>query len=137
MTSDARGFPTSEFTARVAKAQTLMAEENLSALVLTSEPDVRYFSGFLTRFWESPTRPWFLIVPVTGAPVAVIPSIGHALMARTWITDIRTWRAPGLPLPICSTPWTRLSPVGPVDLIPGDGPWAGDATDRRAVVDSR
>ena len=71
-----------------------MAEAGLGALLLTTEPDVRYFTGFLTRFWESPTRPWFLIVPAASAPVAVIPSIGAALMGKTWLTDIRTWRSP-------------------------------------------
>ena len=90
----ARGFPEAEYRARVAKAQAVMAEAGLGALLLTTEPDVRYFTGFLTRFWESPTRPWFLIVPAASAPVAVIPSIGAALMGKTWLTDIRTWRSP-------------------------------------------
>lgn len=90
------GFPIEEFEARTAKAQAFMAEAELSALLLTTEPEVRYFTGYLTRFWESPTRPWFLIVPASGKPVAVIPSIGAALMGQTWIEDIRTWSAPDL-----------------------------------------
>ncbi len=94
MTAPARGFATAEYRARVARAQRLMAQAGLAALLLTTEPEVRYFSGFLTRFWESPTRPWFLILPASGDPVAVIPAIGAPLMARGWITDIRTWRAP-------------------------------------------
>lgn len=96
MNTARQGFPQTEYQSRLAKAQSLMAQNDLSALLLTTEPDVRYFSGFLTRFWESPTRPWFMIVPAQGKPVAVIPSIGLALMAATWITDIRTWRAPDL-----------------------------------------
>ncbi len=91
-----RGFARSEFEARTRRAQKLMDAAGLSALLLTTETDVRYFTGFLTRFWESPTRPWFLIVPATGKPIAVIPSIGAALMAQTWIDDIRTWSAPHL-----------------------------------------
>ncbi len=91
-----RGFAPSEFEARTRRAQKLMDAAGLSALLLTTETDVRYFTGFLTRFWESPTRPWFLIVPATGKPIAVIPSIGAALMAQTWIDDIRTWSAPDL-----------------------------------------
>ncbi len=87
-------FPDEEFAARTRRVQALMAEDGLAALLLTTEPDVRYFSGFLTRFWESPTRPWFLIVPATGKPVAVIPSIGLALMRTTFVDDIRTWPAP-------------------------------------------
>ena len=92
----ARGFPEEEFQARTAKAQAMMAEHGLAALLLTTEPEVRYFTGYLTRFWESPTRPWFLIVPASGKPVAVIPSIGAALMGQSWLDDIRTWSAPDL-----------------------------------------
>lgn len=94
MTGPARGFPASEFEARVRAAQGLMAGAGLSALVLTTEPEVRYYTGFLTRFWESPTRPWFVVVPLTGEPIAVIPSIGAYLMGQTWLRDIRTWQAP-------------------------------------------
>jgi len=91
-----RGFPEAEFKARTQAAQARMAEEGLGALWLTSEADVRYFTGFLTRFWESPSRPWHLVVPVAGKPIAVIPAIGAALMGRTWIDDIRSWSAPNL-----------------------------------------
>lgn len=87
-------FTVAEYHARLARAQTMMADAGLAALLLTTEPAIRYFTGFLTRFWESPTRPWFLIVPASGAPVAVIPAIGAALMGRTWVEDIRTWRSP-------------------------------------------
>src|SRR6056300_376132 len=91
-----RGFEQSEFEARTKRAQALMAQHDLAALLLTTEQNVRYFTGYLTRFWESPSRPWFLIVPQSGKPVAVIPSIGAALMGKTWISDIRTWSAPDL-----------------------------------------
>ncbi len=90
------GFVQAEFEARMARAQSLMGEAGLGALLLTTEPEVRYFTGFLTRFWQSPTRPWFLIVPAAGKPVAVIPSVGQVLMEQTWIDDIRTWSAPDL-----------------------------------------
>ena len=96
MPPPASGFAATEYAARVQRAQTRMAANGLGALLLTTESDLRYFSGYLTRFWESPTRPWFLIVPLSGKPVAVIPSIGRALMATTWIDDIRCWQAPDL-----------------------------------------
>lgn len=92
--SPARGFPVSEFETRLENAQRLMAAEGLDLLLLTTEPDVRYFSGFLTQFWQSPTRPWFLLVPAAGKPVAVIPGIGAPAMERTWIGDIRSWASP-------------------------------------------
>lgn len=87
-------FPEAEYRARVRRAQDAMEKAGLDALLLTTEPELRYLTGFLTRFWESPSRPWFLVLPVTGNPVAVIPSIGRALMARGWIDDIRCWSAP-------------------------------------------
>lgn len=89
-----RGFELAEFEARTQKAQALMAEQHLEGLLLMSEAEVRYFSGFHTLFWQSPTRPWFLFVPAAGKPIAVIPEIGAALMRQTWIKDIRTWSAP-------------------------------------------
>lgn len=93
-TLPARGFPSAEFQSRTRNAQGLMRDAGLSALLLTTEPEIRYYTGYLTRFWESPTRPWFVIVPENGEPIAVIPSIGAYLMGQTWITDIRTWSAP-------------------------------------------
>lgn len=89
-----RGFPVAEFEQRTASAQALMARQGLSGLLLMTEPEVRYFTGFQTLFWQSPTRPWFLFIPADGKPVAVIPEIGAALMRTTWIDDIRTWSAP-------------------------------------------
>lgn len=74
----------------------MMAKADLGALLLSTEADVRYFTGYLTRFWESPTRPWFVVVPASGKPIAVIPSIGAALMGDTWLDDIRTWSAPDM-----------------------------------------
>ena len=49
-----------------------MAENKVAALLLTTEPEVRYFTGFLTQFWQSPTRPWFLVIPASGKPIAVV-----------------------------------------------------------------
>ena len=91
-----RGFEPGEFAARTQKLQTAMAAEGLDAILVTTEADLRYITGFLTRFWESPSRAWYVIVPASGKPIAVIPSIGAALMSTTWIEDIRTWRAPDL-----------------------------------------
>ena len=91
-----RGFETAEFEGRVSRAQAAMRSAGLDAMFFTTEPEIRYFTGYLTRFWESPSRPWFLLLPQSGKPVAVIPSIGAALMSKTWITDIRTWSSPDL-----------------------------------------
>jgi Xaa-Pro aminopeptidase len=92
--SPVRGFPVGEFEARLERLHKLMSAKGLAGILLMSEPEVRYFSGFLTQFWQSPTRPWFLFIPVDKKPIAVIPEIGAALMRTTWIDDIRTWGAP-------------------------------------------
>ncbi len=89
-----RGFPREEFEARAERLQRDMAAAGIDLLLLTTEPDVRYVTGFDTRFWLSPTRPWFLLLPRVGAPTAVVPEIGAQAMAATWVEDVRTWPAP-------------------------------------------
>ncbi len=94
LNAPARGFHQSEFEARTARAQKMMAAAGLTAILVLTEPEVRYFTGFLTPFWQSPTRPWFVVIPAAGKPIAVIPAIGTECMAATWIDDIHTWSSP-------------------------------------------
>jgi Xaa-Pro aminopeptidase len=89
-----RGFPQSEFEDRTRRAQRMMHDLKIDAMLLTTEPNVRYFTGFFTQFWLSPTRPWFLLVPLEGKPIAVIPTIGTIGMLDTWIDDVRSWSSP-------------------------------------------
>jgi len=89
-----RGFPDDEYRRRCALAQTKLAELDLDALFVCTEAEVRYYTGFHTPFWQSPTRPWFVLVPRNADPVAVIPTIGAPMMDETWISDIRTWSSP-------------------------------------------
>lgn len=87
-------FPVEEFERRTEAAQAAMRDHGFEALFFMTEPEVRYFTGFRTLFWQSPTRPWFLVVPAKGKPVAVVPEIGGALMRATWLDDVRTWSSP-------------------------------------------
>ena len=89
-----RQFKLAEFEQRMVRAQTMMRALKLDAVLLTTETNVRYFSGYFTQFWQSPTRPWFLILPLTGKPIAVIPTIGVVGMSNTWVEDIRAWPSP-------------------------------------------
>lgn len=89
-----RGFSSEEFIRRTRALQQQMQSGDIDIVLFTTEPEVRYYSGFFTQFWQSPTRPWFLLVPQLGDPVAVIPTIGQALMSRTWLSDIRCWSSP-------------------------------------------
>jgi Xaa-Pro aminopeptidase len=87
-------FTVAEFETRMSLAQTAMTKAGLDAILLCTEAELRYFSGFRTQFWQSPTRPWFLVLPRKGEPIAVIPDIGADLMSRTWVRDMRTWASP-------------------------------------------
>ena len=89
-----RGFSPAEFEQRTATVQSLMHDARLDAVLVTTEAEIRYFTGFHSQFFESPTRPWFVIVPAEGKPIAVIPTIGESGMAATWIDDIHTWPSP-------------------------------------------
>ncbi|MEC8309079.1 MAG: Xaa-Pro peptidase family protein [Pseudomonadota bacterium] len=89
-----RGFPDDEYAARCAALQAAMAREAVDAVLFASEAEIRYFTGFMTPFWQSPTRPWYVLLPLTGKPVAVIPSIGGPLMRSCHVDDVLTWSAP-------------------------------------------
>ncbi|MEM1316777.1 MAG: Xaa-Pro peptidase family protein [Pseudomonadota bacterium] len=94
MPEPTRGFSPAEFAARKATLQSAMDAFGLDALLLTTPADIGYVTGFMTRFFESPTRPWFVIVPRHGEIIAVIPAIGEPLIRRCAVSDIRTWPAP-------------------------------------------
>ena len=90
------GFLNEEFEIRLKRAQNLLYNSKLDALLITLPSNLRYFSGIDTHFWESPTRPWFLVVPLSGSPIAVIPEIGEKLFKKTFIKDIYTWSSPNV-----------------------------------------
>ena len=87
-------FPRAEYEARLEAANRAMHAKNLDAILLASEAEVRYFTGFRTQFWQSPTRPWFVILRRDQTPLAIIPEIGAELMARSDIAEIEAWPAP-------------------------------------------
>ena len=87
-------FPRAEYEARLEAANRSMHANNLDAILLASEAEVRYFTGFRTQFWQSPTRPWFVILRRDQTPLAIIPEIGAELMARSDIAEIEAWPAP-------------------------------------------
>ncbi len=89
-----RGFDNSEFENRVEKARILMDKNHVDLLLITSPHNFRYFSGLDSYFWESPTRPWFLLIPLNSKPFAVVPSIGQSALEKTWIENIATWQSP-------------------------------------------
>ncbi|MER9939277.1 Xaa-Pro peptidase family protein [Mesorhizobium sp. M0088] len=96
MTTDRyyKGFNRSEYESRLIRAQALMGEHKLDGILLSSMDNIRYTAGIDSTFWESYTRPWFVLVPAEGDPIAIIPEIGRAIMETTWVKNIRSWPSP-------------------------------------------
>lgn len=89
-------FPRAEFEARVTRACALMTAAELDGVLVTSEANLEYLSGFTTQFaWNTPTRPWYFLLGRDGSAVGVIPEIGDSnWRATSWVSDIRTWPSP-------------------------------------------
>ena len=64
-------FAPAEFTTRIERARRLMRNANLGALLITTEANFRYFTGFRSQHWVMPTRPMFVVLPAAGEPVAI------------------------------------------------------------------
>jgi Xaa-Pro dipeptidase len=88
-------FQLSEYEHRIERVRQLMTQEKLDAIVITSEFNHRYLSGFTTQFWRSPTRPWYFILPRNGSPCVVAPSQGVENTIRTsWVDRLLTFPSP-------------------------------------------
>jgi Xaa-Pro aminopeptidase len=66
----------------------------MDAILLTTQVDIEYYTGFKTQFFQSPTRPWYVLIPSDNKPKAIIPTIGESGMRQTWLDDIQTWTSP-------------------------------------------
>ena len=89
-----RGFSEQEFELRLLKAQKIMNIYKLDGILITTPQNIRYFTGYDSQFWESPTRPWFVVVPLLGKPIAIVPEIGESEFKKTWLDEIKTWPSP-------------------------------------------
>jgi Xaa-Pro aminopeptidase len=89
-------FTRREFEQRVERARALMVRERLDGILVTSEMNLEYLSGFTTQFaWNTPTRPWYFVLPLKGRAVAVIPEIGLTnWQATSWCRTVLTWPSP-------------------------------------------
>ncbi len=88
-------FSTAEFENRIERARGLMRDRGIDAIVLSSEQNLLYFTGFCTQFFVSPTRPWFFAIPLDGEPCAIVPELGVGPMTEgTWVRNFRSWISP-------------------------------------------
>jgi Xaa-Pro aminopeptidase len=85
-------FPSSEYEARYAKLKLLMAPRGIDALLVTTEQNVRYFTGLKTVLFRTRLRPITALLPVSNAhePAMIVPEVLEATcLATTWVEDIR------------------------------------------------
>jgi Xaa-Pro dipeptidase len=90
MTADITPISTEERLARVAKAQKLMAENKIEAIILDSGTSLKYFTGI--SWWPS-ERTMVAIIPVKGEVVYISPAF-EADRLRQLIKlgkDVQTW----------------------------------------------
>src|SRR5262245_63764596 len=88
-------FPPAEYRRRLEAIRHRMIAAGIDCLFLTSEKNIRYVTGFHSQTWVSPTRPRYVLLPVEGEPIAVVPTSNAAgIRATTWLDDVRTWPAP-------------------------------------------
>jgi Xaa-Pro dipeptidase len=90
MTSGARPITDDERRARIAKAQRLMTEQGLGAILLEPGTSMRYFSGV---GWSLSERTFALVLPARGEPGWICPAFEEA-RARELIRfghDVRVW----------------------------------------------
>ena len=89
-------FTRAEFDQRLERARRAMTEHRLDGIMVTSEPNIEYLSGFTSQFpWSSPSRPWYFVLPREGEATAVIPTVGIAnWRATSWCPNIESWISP-------------------------------------------
>lgn len=89
-------FSREEFETRVEAARAAMTRHRLDALVVTSKANIEYLAGLETQFaWNTPSRPWYFVVPRTTPPIAIIPEIGETnWLSTSWCNNVVTWPSP-------------------------------------------
>lgn len=87
-------FALEEYEQRLQRVQKSMRAHDLDAIVITTPANFRYFTGLDSQFWESPTRPWFLVLPANGESIAVVPGIAEVPVSRSAAGSLRSWPSP-------------------------------------------
>lgn len=88
-------FPQIEFENRVERARRLMKQYSFDALLVTSEYNLRYFVGEVSSTPIQTTRPRFLLIPMSGDVVGVVPrGVDEFWQDTTWVKTCRSWPSP-------------------------------------------
>jgi Xaa-Pro dipeptidase len=88
-------FTHEEFGGRIEAARRVMRELELDAVLVTSEANFRYMTGYILQAPVQIARPRYYVLPLEGMPCAIVPKTNVDGMRQTTIVeDIRFWIAP-------------------------------------------
>jgi Xaa-Pro dipeptidase len=90
LTVDAKPISAEERHARIAKAQSLMAQRKVAALLVESGSSLEYFTGIR---WRRSERTTLCIIPVSGEMLVVTPAFEEPSVRETLQVggDVRPW----------------------------------------------
>ena len=126
LTESAKPITAEEHTARLAKLQTLMQQQKVSAFLVEAGSSLEYFTGI--RWWRS-ERTTAALIPAEGKTVVVTPFFEKPSIQETLKVDadIRPWHED-------QSPFTLLA--GAMGQRGTPGPLAIEPTTRYFIVDN-
>jgi Xaa-Pro dipeptidase len=87
--------PREEIEKRIERVQSAMAAMGVKVLLLTSQDNFIYLTGFDSPTWVNLARPRYCVLPAQGEPILIVPTTNlKAAESLTWVEDIRTWVSP-------------------------------------------
>ncbi|WP_156255270.1 M24 family metallopeptidase [Sandarakinorhabdus oryzae] len=97
LTSGIKPIDAAERTMRIARAQALMAQSGLAAIVIEPGSSLDYFTG--VKWWRS-ERVTVAIIPASGQPVIVTPFFEEPSVRQSLgvLADVRVWQEDEDPL---------------------------------------
>lgn len=84
-------FPIEEYQRRYGRLVRLMEDQEIDAMILTQEEDVRYFTGYLSILWCSKFRPYVAVLPRDTKNPACLVLPGQELrngQHTAWVPDV-------------------------------------------------
>ena len=87
------GFAVAEYRQRYERLQTALGKLDTGALLVTSEANFNYFTGYIAAHpWVSFSRNLIAILPRESPPLLIVPaSLEGQAREQTWIEEIRTF----------------------------------------------
>lgn len=114
----APGIPSEEIASRLKRVREHMEKAGVSALLLSAQNNVEYFSGYRTLSWTSNTRPIFLVINLNCAVLIGSSTEERNLATQQRPFDVRLYRgfiADALPIIVDSLRGESQRPVVAVD----------------------